>query len=251
MLLRTKKRTNPLFWTDELRLLIGAERTERALHDPDSVDLLVWNVFSSLDRHADPAWVAQRLQALGGDTVRAPMRLSLFTGATREPLLTPSRAYLDEVSERIRRVGGSQAEIAEFSGPVEVPVRLDAPDVVALVDAVVHRFPAGRGGRDRMIDLVDAAIEQARRVGKRPAVAVVYASGGDTAAEVSGRLRALREPATLARELPSRGRVPDVVLRELSWQQLLRMWQAELGYLDLGGQPVRAFTDHCRARGLL
>jgi hypothetical protein len=45
--------------------------------------------------------------------------------------------------------------------------------------------------------------------------------------------------------------LPPITLRELSWQQLIRTWQAEAGYLELGGQPVRGFVEFCHRRGLV
>lgn len=251
MLLRTRKRTNPLFYREQLSTLLGPDRAERARTDPSSVDLLVWNVFASLDRHPDHAWAGQRFAMLGGDAVRAPWRLSLWTGADREPLLTPSAPYLDEIRSRMRRASGTDADVAGFAVPVEVPVRIDTPDVVVLVDAVLHQSARGRGGGDRIVDLVDAAVEQARRVGKQAAVAVVHAAGSPAADEVSARVRALSEPGGLLREVPNRGELPPVILRQISWQQVLRMWQEEADHLPLGGQPVRGFVDHCRGLGLL
>jgi hypothetical protein len=108
----------------------------------------------------------------------------------------------------------------------------------------------GAGGRDRVVELVDAGLEQARRLSKTLAVAVVYPSGTEVGSEVSARMHRLRDPAVLAAELPHRTQVPPVVLREVPWQQLLRMWEQEQPYLRLGGQPVKAFLEHARALGL-
>ncbi|MBA2528663.1 MAG: hypothetical protein H0V19_01655, partial [Euzebyales bacterium] len=202
--LRAKRRTNPLFFPDELRMLLGGERAERALTDPDSVDLLTWNVFSTLDTHRDRRWLAHRLQAFGGAAVRAPVRLSLWTGAEREPLLHPSPAYVAEIRRRAAEHGGDAASVAGFSAPVEVPVRVESPDVLALVETTVANVPRGRGGRDRIVELVDAGMDHARRLGRGLAVAFVYQSGTDAAAELSARLNALRDPARLAAELPYR-----------------------------------------------
>jgi hypothetical protein len=250
-MLRTKTRTNPLFAPERLRLLVGEERTQRALEDPDSVDLLVWNVFSTLDTHRDPRWMAARWQQLGGPGVREPVRLSLWTGRDREPLLHPPASYIAQVRKRAHAAGGDDASVAEFGAPVEVPVRLESPDVLALIDAVGAQPGRGRGGRERLIEVIDVAIEQARRSGKTAAVGVIYRSGTAASAELSGRINALRNDRVLGAELAYRPTLPPVVLREMSWQQLVRIWQAELDYLDVGGLPVKAFLAHCRDRGLL
>jgi hypothetical protein len=249
-MLRTKKRTNPLFVPERLSLLVGAERAERALTDPDSVDLLVWNIFSTLDTHSDPRWMAGRWEQLGGPGVREPVRLSLWTGRDREPLLHPPSSYIAQVRERARTAGGDDASVAEFTAPVEIPVRLESPDVLALVDAVGAQSGRGRGGRDRLTEIIDVAIEQARRLGKSAAVAVIYPSGSAAAQDLSPRINALRNDRSLAAELSHRTSLPPVVLREMTWQQLIRIWQSELDYLNVDGLPVKDFLAHCRDRGL-
>ena len=247
----TKKRTNPLFSADTFRLVAGEERAERALTDPDSVDLLVWNIFSTLQTHSDHRWLAGRMEALAGPGVREPVRISLWPGGTREPRLRPPSSYITHVRERAQAVGGDESSVAEFAAPVEVPVLIDSPEVVGLVDAVNDRTNLGHGGRERLVELIDVAMEQARRVGKTAAVAVIY-NGGTAAADIlSPRVNALRNERTLAAELPHRKALPPLVLREISWQQLLRVWQSELDYLDVGGQPVKQFLQHCRDRRLL
>ncbi len=247
--MRTK--TNPVFFADNLRLELAddPDRRERVLSDPDSVDLLTWNVFSSLDTHTDRPYLAYRLQAFGGSEVRAPVRISLWTGRDREPLLRPSAAYVARVRERARAVGGDASATVELERPIEVPVRIESPEVVMLVETRGQR--QGSGGRDRIVELVDAGLDQARRLSKALAVAVVYPSGTPMAADLSAHLNRLRDPAVLAAELPHRSSVPNVVLRELPWQQLLRLWKQELPYLGLGGQPTKAFVEHLRSRGFL
>lgn len=250
-MLKTRQRTNPVIMRDAFTLVAGPERAERAAQDPDSVDLLVWNVFASLETHSDPAWLAGRLQALGGAGIREPVRISLWTGRDHEPLLQPPSSYVAAVRERAREAGADDASVAEFAAPVSVPVRIESPDTVALVEAVYDEPSLGNGGRERILELVDVALEQGRRLGKSPAVAVIYTSGTPAAAELSSRMNTLRTPRALAEALSHRTTVAPVVLREISWQQLLRMWQAELDYLQLDGQPVKQFLAHCRARGLL
>ena len=245
----TKKRTNPLFSADAFRMVAGDERADRALQDPDSVDLLVWNIFSSLETHSDQRWLADRLQLLGGPAVREPVRFALWAGADRD--LRPPPSYINHVRSKAAAVGGDDASVTEFAAPVTVPVIMDSPDVITCVDAVVDRTTTGHGGRERLIELIDVALEQARRVGKTAAVAVIYSAGTSAAAQLSPRINALRSDRALAAELPHRSSVPPVVLREISWQQLLRVWNAERDYLDLGGQPVKPFLQHCRDRGLL
>ena len=247
----TKKRTNPLFSADTFRLVAGEERAERALNDPDSVDLLVWNIFSTLSTHSDQRWLAGRLEGLAGPGVREPVRISLWPGGQREPRLRPPASYVTHVRERALAAGGDEASVKEFAAPVEVPVLIDSPDVVGLVDAVNDRTNIGHGGRERLVELIDVAMEQARRVGKTAAVAVIYKGGTAAADTLSPRVNALRNERTLAAELSHRKTLPPLILREMSWQQLLRVWQSELSYLEVGGQPVKQFLQHCRDRGLL
>lgn len=246
-----KTKTNPAFYADELRLLLAdePERLERALTDPDSTDLLTWNVFSSLDTHRDPGYLAYRLQMFGGAELRAPVRLSLWTGRHREPLLRPGSAYVAQVRRRAQAAGGGAGASAELEAAVEVPVRVESADVLVLADVWTSGHQ-GAGGRDRIVELVEVGLDQARRLSKTLTVAVVYASGTPLGGELSARINALRDPSALAAALPHRDRVPTVVLREVPWQQLLRAWEQELPYLDTGGQPVRAFLEHVRARGL-
>ena len=247
----TKKRTNPLFRAVAFRLIAGDERADRALEDPDSIDLLVWNIFSTLESHNDQRWLAGRLELLGGAGVREPLRIGMFTGAEREPLLEPPASYIAAVRERARSVGGDDASVADFAAPVAVPVRIESPEVVVLVDAVDDRTNLGHGGRERLVELIDVGLEQARRTGKTLAVAVLYRSGSTAASAVSARVNALRSDAALAAALPHRRKLPPVVLRELSWQHLIRLWQTELAYMDTDGLPVKPFLAHCRDRGLL
>jgi hypothetical protein len=247
----TRKRTNPLFDADAFRLVAGEERAERALHDPDSLDRLIWNIFSTLDTHSDRRWLANRMQTLAGPAVREPVRISLWVGGDREPRLRPPASYVNAVRERARAVGGDEASVAEFAAGVQVPVLLDSPDVIGLVDAVYDQTNLGHGGRERLVELIDVAMEQAHRVGKGAAVAVIYKSGSAAAAQLSPRINALRNERVLASELSHRTTLPPLVLREMSWQQLLRIWRSELDYLDVGSNPVKAFLAHCKQRGLL
>lgn len=248
MQLRARRRTNPLFDPDALRLEVGDERADAARDDPDNLDLLVWNVFSTLDGHRDREWLAHRLELFGGPGMRAPVRMSLWTGRTQEPMLQPTSGYAAAVRRRADAVGGGDLE--GFLGPVEVPVRIEAPEVLALVDATIDTVPRGNGGRDRLVELIDAGLEHARRVDKRLAVGVVYAAGTPAADELSRRVAALREPEGLAAAMDHRRTVAPVVIREVTWQQLLRVWAAEVDYLPVAGGPVKAFLAHCRERGL-
>jgi hypothetical protein len=123
---RAKTRTNPVFAPDRLQVVLhdDPDRYQRILEDPDSLDLLIWNIFGSLATHSDREWLAHRLQAFGGSGVRAPVRLALWTGRDREPRLEPSPGYVAAVRERIEAAGGGEAELREFAGPIEVPVRM-------------------------------------------------------------------------------------------------------------------------------
>lgn len=244
--------TNPAFYSDELRMLLGEEpeRLARVLHDPDSIELLTWNLFASLDTHRDRRYLAYRFQAFGGGSVREPVRLSLWSGRHREPLLRPSARYVATIRERARAAGGDDSSTQSLEAPLEAPVRAETPDVLILVEPMLHAYPRGSGGRDRLVELIDAGLEQARRLSKTLAVTAVYPSGTDVAAQASARMQHLRDPATLAEELGGRDRVPPIILREIPWQQLIRMWEQEREHMRLGGEPVRAFLDHARDRGL-
>jgi hypothetical protein len=250
---RAKTRTNPVFAPDRLQVVLhdDPDRYQRILEDPDSLDLLIWNIFGSLATHSDREWLAHRLQALGGAGVRAPVRLALWTGRDREPRLEPSPGYVAAVRERIEAAGGGEAELREFAGPIEVPVRIESPDVLCLVDPVLERSRRGTSGRDRILELIDAGLEQARRIGRELAVGITYVSGTPAAREVSARVNRLRDPSHLAEELPHRDDdVPRVTLREVPWQRLIAMWEQEIPYLRVAGQPVRAFLAHLSERGL-
>ena len=251
--MRTKTTTNPLFFPADATLSVADEaRFDAMLHDQRSVDLLTWNVFASLARHRDQPWLAERLRMFAGDAVRPPVRLSLWTGRDREPRLTPNAAYLAAARERMRNAGAEggalEAALSEVRRPAEVPVRIDSPDVLGLVDTCLTELPAGVGGRDRLVELIDAGIDQAARVGKQLAVAVVYPSGTRLGGDISARVNTLR--ANLKAELPHRDRVGAVALREVTWQQLLKVWESEIGWMDLDGQPVKQFLAHCSALGL-
>jgi hypothetical protein len=252
ILLRSKTKSNPVFYGDELRAELASEedRLERALEDRSSVDLLTWNVFASLNTHRDRDYLAYRLQGLGGADLSAPVRISLWTGRRRQPELRPSPGYVRHVRDRAHAAGADDASVASFERAIEVPVRIETPNVLTLVDTTLDALPRGNGGRDRLVELIDAGLDHARRLSKSLAIAVVYQSGTSAAAELSGRMHELRDRATLARELPYRQAIPELVLREMSWQQLLKIWERETEFMRLGGQPVRAFRDHVAQLGL-
>ena len=246
-------RGNPVFYADELRLELAGEpdRLAGALTEPGNVDLLTWNVFASLDTHSDRDYLGYRLQSLGGSGVIAPVRLSLWTGRTREPLLTPNPGFVAEIRRRAATAGGGPEATRDFERPTEVPVRIESANLLVLVDTYRDRAHSGVGGRDRLVELVDAGLDQARRVSKDLAVAVVYPTGTPLAADLSARINRLRDPAALAAALPHRPSIPPVVLREVPWQQLLRIWQQEIPFLRLSGQPVRPFLQQLRTLGLI
>lgn len=252
MFSRLRTRTNPVFYPDQLRLALSdePERVDRIFTDPESLQLLTWNVFASLETHSDDQWLAYRLQELGGSAVSAPVRISLWSGRVNGPELRPSHAYRAYIRERMTAAGHSQENPSEFADPIEVPVRVESPDVLLLVDTALHRAPRGSGGRDRLVELIDAGLDHARRLSRKLAVGMVYVGGSETAAELSHRINRLRDPDNLLADMPWRARVPAVVLRELTWQQLLRIWEQEREYLELDGQPVRAFLEHAQRLGL-
>jgi hypothetical protein len=251
----TKTTTNPVFAPERLALeLADPARVERMHHDPRSIDLLIWNVFATFAGHRDQPWLASRLRILGGPALRDPLRLSLWSGRDRQPQLRPNAAYVASVRERMRAAGADDAAIGEaigsFEAPVEAAVRIESPEVLCLVDAHLDGYPLGAGGRDRLVELIDAGLDAAQRVGKQLAVAVVYPSGLPFAGELSARVRTLQDPAGLRAALSHRATVPAVTLREVSWQQLLKVWEAERDWLPLDGEPAKAFLEHCAALGL-
>lgn len=242
---------NAVFYTDRLDLHLGdGDRLQAAHNDPDSIDLLTWNIFASLDTHADREWLAYRLQTLGGAGVRAPVRLALWVGREHEPFLHPSKAYLDVVRRRSQAAGGDDERLAAFREPIEVPVRIESPDTIVLVDTVGEQYPRGNGGRDRLLELIDAGLEHARHLSSPLTIAVVYPSGTHAAGELSARINELRDPAVRSAELGYRAAAEPLALRELSWQRLVQLWDNERDYLDLSGQPVKAFLAHLAERGL-
>jgi hypothetical protein len=243
----TSTKPMPVFWADDARAQLGAARFEAAQRDPLDLDLLAWNVFQSLETHSDPDWLAYRLQQLGGTGITAPVRLQMWTGATSDPLLQPSRGYVAAVRERALAAGASEADVDRFRQPIGVPVRIESPAVLCLVDTVLDEPDRGAAGRDRLLELIDAGLEHARHLGKDLAVAVVYRSGGAAAKELSARVDQLRR--TLPQELPHQPGAKAVQLREVSWQQLLRTWESEVDYLDLPTSP-RAFLEHVKRNGL-
>lgn len=254
-MLRSKQ--NPVFYPDRLALIAGGNETrlEAMRREPDSVDLLTWNIFASLESHRDQEWLAHKLAALGGSAVRAPLRISLWTGRDREPLLRPSHQYVAAIRERSAGAGGAPTgtavatELAAFEGAIDLPVRIETPDTLVLVDTIGQQYTRGAGGRDRLLELIDAGLDHARRLARSLTVAVVYPSGTPAAGDLSARVNELRDPDTLRAEL-GHPTTPALALRELSWQRLVRLWETERDYLDLSGQPVKAFLSHLAQRGL-
>ncbi|WP_370324511.1 hypothetical protein [Euzebya sp.] len=243
----TTTKPMPVFWADRARAHLGEDRFERALEDPLSLDLLAWNVFQTLETHYDEDWLAYRLQQFGGTGVTAPVRVQLWTGEHADPLLQPSRGYVAAIRERASAAGATEADLAQFRAPIEVPVRIESPDVLCLVDTVLDELDRGTKGRDRLLELIDAGIEHARHLSKTLAVAVVYAGGSPAARQLSVRMEQLRRD--LPRELPHQPRAGDIQLREVSWGQLLRVWESEVDYLQLPSSP-RPFLEHVKRNGL-
>jgi hypothetical protein len=247
-MLRTKRKTNPVFYADRLeRLLAEApERLTRLREEQESVDLLTWNLFASLETDEDREYLAGQLRPFIGNDLEPPVRLSLWTGKSREPRIEPSSAYV----RHIREVAGEDAALDDFLGPIEVPVRIESRNVLGLVDTMFGSVKRGNGARDRLVELVDAGIVQAERLGKELAVAVVYRSGTPAASEMSRRINELRQPGALAAALPWRHQIPAVRFREVTWQQLVKIWEHERRNLKLFNQPVRAFLAHTEQLGL-
>ena len=242
MPLFTRTRTNPIFYRDRLEALLAGEpdRLEHIRTQPGSIDLLTWNVFASLDTHRDQAWLAYRLQALGGEGLRAPVRISLFSGALRTPHLRPSPAYVNAIHQRAGVDHGVTDSVAVFEQPIEVPVRIETPDVLLLVDTGLDRLRVGSGGRDRLAELADAGLEHARRLSSSLAVGIV---ANASSAVLQTRVRQLGAQDEVARLLPWR-RSPAVGFHGMAWTALLRLWHEEHRDLDLDGQPVKDFRAY-------
>ncbi|MGI9017111.1 MAG: hypothetical protein ACR2HR_08425 [Euzebya sp.] len=243
----TKTNYMPLFWADQARAELGEERFAAAQRDPLDLDLLAWNVFQGLQTHFDQDWLAYRLQQFGGTGVTAPVRMAMWTGVRTGPLLQPSRGYAEVIAQRALSAGAQAQDLATFRAPIEVPVRIEAPDVLCLVDTYLDAVDRGSGGRDRLLELIDAGLEHARHLSKTLAVAVVYRAGSPAARELSVRLEQLRQ--SLPRELSHQPGASQVQLREVSWQQLLRVWESEAAYLDLDGSAKR-FLSYVKQHGL-
>lgn len=246
-LMATKTKPMPVFWADQARAQLGEDRYAAALRDPLSLDLLAWNVFQSLETHYDQDWLAYRLQQFGGTGVTAPVRLQLWTGANAEPLLKPSRGYVAAIRARAAAAGATEEDLTQFRAPIEVPVRIESPDVLCLVDTVLDELDRGARGRDRLLELVDAGLEHARQLSKTLAVAVVYTDASPASRALSARMDELRR--NLSGELPHQTKTADVQLREVSWGQLLRVWEAEIDYLQLPASP-KPFLEHVKRNGL-
>lgn len=247
-----RAKRNPVFYADQLEVFLSEEpeRLERIRTDPGSLDLLTWNLFMSLDTHSDRPYYGYRMQMFGGAGVQAPVRTSPWTGRFREPILRPSPGYVEVVHQRAQGAGGDPASLEVYQAPIEAGVRLESPDVLCLIEPVLATPPRGAGGRDRLVELVDAGLDHARRLSKQLAVAVIYPHGSEAATELSARVRELQDPGRLAAALPHREKLPGVALREVEWRELIRVWETERTYLDLGLQPVGRFLKLLSERGL-
>jgi len=243
MALFTRTRTNPIFYRERLELMLRdePERLERMRTEPANADLLTWNVFASLDTHDDPDWLAYRLQAVGGPNLRAPVRISLFSGRHRAPYLRPSTAYLREIHRRAGVAHGDDDDVAVFEEPIEVPVRIETPDVLLLVDTGRQRLRSGASGRDRFVEIVDAGLEHARRLSSRLSVGIVL---DDDSAVLQVEVPLLATSERLAASLTWRDDLPRIDVHGTAWSTLLALWEDEAGNLDLGGQPTRAFRSY-------
>lgn len=246
MALFTRTRTNPVFYEDRVELLLrdDPERLERMRTEPANVDLLTWNVFASLDTHDDPDWLAYRLQVLGGPNLRAPIRISLFSGRQRAPYLRPSASYVREIHQRAGLAHTAADGIAVFEEPIEVPVRIETPDVLLLVETGQQRPRAGAGGRERIAEIVDAGLEHARRLSLRLALGLVL---DDDSEVLRSRVPQLATADGMRELLPWRDAPPRVAVHGTAWSALLAIWEEESGRLALGGQPVRAFRTYADA----
>lgn len=244
MPLFTRTTTNPIFYPDQLELLLGGDRgrLERMRTEPGNTDLMTWNIFASLDTHDDPDWLAYRLQQIGGPNLRAPVRISLFSGGRRAPHLRPSTGYVRALHARtgIDPDDEDDDSIAAFKEPVEVSVRIETPDVLLLVDTGRQRLRAGAGGRERFPEIVDAGLEHARRLSSRLSVGLIL----DDDSALLSRVPHLATAAGIAEQLPWRDTLPRVDVHGTPWSTVLAIWADEAHRLNLGGQPVKAFRSY-------
>jgi hypothetical protein len=243
----TKTKPMPVFWPEQARTELGSDRFQHEQQDPLSLDLLTWNVFQTLETHYDQDWLAYRLQQFGGTQVTAPVRLQLWPGRSAGLDLRPSRSYINTLRQRTLAAGATASDVAQFGQAIEVPVRIESPEVVCLVDTVLDTLDRGTMGRDRLLEVLDAGLDHARNLSKTLAVAVIYRAGSPAAQQLSQRLQQLR--TSLSRELPGQADAGNVQLREVSWQQLLRVWESEIDYLDLPSSP-KPFLQHVKRYGL-
>ncbi|HSJ45850.1 MAG TPA: hypothetical protein VK923_14320 [Euzebyales bacterium] len=249
MALFTRTRTNPIFYHNRLELMLRdePERLERMRTEPANADLLTWNVFASLDTHDDQDWLAYRLQDIGGPNLRAPVRMSLFSGRVRAPYLRPSTAYVREIHRRAGVAHGDHDGVAMFEEPIEIPVRIETPGVLLLVDTGRQRLRLGAGGRDRIAEVVDSGLEHARRLSSRLSIGIVLDGDSDV---LRSEVPTLATSERLVERLPWRGALPHVELHGAGWSTALALWEDEARHLDLGGQPARAFQSYAeRATG--
>jgi hypothetical protein len=243
MALFARTRTNPIFYHDRLELILRdePERLERMRTEPANADLLTWNVFASLDTHDDQDWLAYRLQEIGGPNLRAPVRISLFSGRLRAPYLRPSTAYVREIHRRAGVAHGDHDGVAVFEEPIEVPVRIETPEVLLLIDTGRQRLRSGAGGRDRIAEVVDSGLEHARRLSSRLSVGIVL---DDDSTVLRSEIPPLATSARLAERLPWRRELTRVDVHGAGWSTVLAIWHDEAGNLDLTGQPSRAFRSY-------
>ena len=54
----------------------------------------------------------------------------------------------------------------------------------------------------------------------------------------------LADQEQVRRLVPWREEVPPVLIRGMSWPELIQLWYQEREYLDLDGEPVRRFLDY-------
>jgi hypothetical protein len=241
MLLRTRTKTNPLFYADQVRLLLD--------HDPERIERMLTSRRASTCSRGTSSRPSTPTRT-GSTSPGCSSRSAGRTSSRRSACRCGRAGTRSRVSSRATSTSGTSVRLpVRMRTSRSSPVRRGAGAHRVAQRARARRdhvrpLPRGRGGRDRIVELVDAGLVHAGRVGKELAIAVVYRSGTEVRPRaVPPRQRAARPEGPRRRDAVAHP-VPEVVFREMSWQQLLRLWENERSHYKLFGQPVRGFLRH-------